>query len=145
MDLKSLSTAELITIVISGLSLIVSLIALIRDFCTRKKVKELRDLEIEKLKTEKERLTKAIVRGFIEDDYFVIENSGEAPATNIRYEGWDDWCNNISENVINFLPPHHCQTIKLYLTMDSPNSKAFKITWDDESGKDHVWSETLGL
>ena len=143
MDIKNLITAENITIAISGLSLIVSLIALIRDFCTRKKVKELRDLEIEKLKTEKERLSKAVVYGFIEDDYFVIENSGEAPASNIRYEGWDDWCGNISEKIIRYLPPHHKQSIELYLTMDSPSSKKFKITWDDESGKDHVWCETL--
>lgn len=143
MDIKNLITAENITIAISGLSLIVSLIALIRDFCTRKKVKELRDLEIEKLKTEKERLSKAVVYGFIEDDYFVIENSGEAPASNIRYEGWDDWSDNISANMINYLPAHHSHTIKLYLTNDSPNSRTFKITWDDESGKDHVWCETL--
>ena len=140
-----MSTYEIITILIAGLALLVSIIALIRDFCTRKKVQELTNLEIEKLKAERESKSKAIVYGFIEDDSFVIENCGEALASNIRYEGWDDWCDNISKNIINYLPPHHSQSIKLYLTKDSPNSKTFKITWDDESGKDHVWSETLNL
>ena len=140
-----MSTYEIITILIAGLALIVSIIALIRDFCTRKKVQELTNLEIEKLKAEKESKSKAIVYGYIDDDCFVIENSGEAAASNIRYEGWDDWCDNISKNIINYLPPHRSQSIKLYLTMDSPSSKTFKITWDDDSGKDHVWSEKLDL
>jgi hypothetical protein len=140
-----MSTYEIITILIAGLALIVSIIALIRDFCTRKKVQELTNLVIEKLKAEKESKSKAIVYGYIDDDCFVIENSGEAAASNVRYEGWDDWCDNISKNIINYLPPHRSQSIKLYLTMDSPNSKTFKITWDDESGKDHVWSEKLDL
>ena len=140
-----MSTFENITTVISILALVVSSVALWRDILTRKKVDELRELEIEKLKYEKESQSKAVVYGYIDDDYFIIENSGEAPASNIRYEGWDDWCDNISKNIINYLPPHHSQSIKLYLTMDSPNSKTFKITWDDESGKDHVWSETLNL
>ena len=117
---------DVIALVISGLGLIVSIIALIRDFCTRKKVQEL-------------------VYGYIENDCFIIENSGEAPASNIRYEGWDDWSSNISHNMISYLPPHHNHSIELYLTMDSPNSGTFKITWDDEAGKDHVWSETLDL
>ncbi len=136
---------DIIVIIISGLGLIVSVIALIRDFYTRKKVQELTNLEIEKLRAEKENKMKANLYGYIEDDYFVIENCGEAPASNIRYEGWDGWCDNISNNIIKYLPPHHTQTIQLYLTMDSPDSKSFKITWDDESGKDHVWSETLDL
>lgn len=136
---------DIIVIIISGLGLVVSVIALIRDLCTRKKVKELTELQIERIKAEKDRQTKAVVYGYIEDDYFVIENSGEAPASNIRYEGWDDWCGNISKNIVNYLPPHHSHSIQLYLTMDSPNSRTFKITWDDESGKDHVWSETLDL
>lgn len=134
---------DIIIITISGLGLIVSVIALIRDFYTRKKVQELTNLEIEKLRAEKESKMKANVYGYIEGDYFVIYNCGEAPASNIRYEGWDDWCDNISKNIINYLPPHQNQLIELYLTKDSPSSKTFKITWDDESGKDHVWSETL--
>ena len=140
-----MSTFEVITTVISILALVVSGVAFWRDFLTRKKVDELRELEIEKLKYEKERQSKAVVYGYIDDDNFVIENSGEAPASNIRYEGWDDWCDNISKNIINYLPPHHSQSIKLYLTMDSPCSSTFKITWDDESGKYHVWSKTLYL
>lgn len=136
---------DIIVIIISGLGLIVSVIALIRDFYTRKKVQELTNLEIEKLRAEKENMMKANVYGRIDDDFFVIENYGEAPALNIRYEGWDDWCDNISKNIIQTLPPHHSQSIQLYLTMDSPNSKEFKITWDDEFGKDHVWSDTLDL
>ena len=140
-----MSKFEIITIVISILALVVSAIALWRDLRTRKKVDELRDLEIEKLKVEKERQLKAIVYGYIDEDSFVIENSGEAPATNIRYEGWDDWGDDSSENVIKYLSPHHNQSIRLYLTMDSPESKVFKITWDDNSGKNHVWKETLDL
>jgi hypothetical protein len=136
---------DIIVIIISGLGLIVSVIALIRDFYTRKKVQELTNLQIEKINNEKENMMKAKVYGRIDDDFFVIENYGEAPALNIRYEGWDDWCDNISKNIIQTLPPHHSQSIQLYLTMDSPNSKEFKITWDDEFGKDHVWSDTLDL
>lgn len=136
---------DIIVISISGLGLIVSVIALIRDFFTRKKVQELTNLQIEKINNEKENMMKAKVYGRIDDDFFVIENYGEAPASNIRYEGWDDWCDNISKNIIQTLPPHHSQSIQLYLTMDSPNSKEFKITWDDEFGKDHVWSDTLDL
>lgn len=136
---------DIIVISISGLGLIVSVIALIRDFFTRKKVQELTNLQIEKINNEKENMMKAKVYGRIDDDFFVIENYGEAPALNIRYEGWDDWCDNISKNIIQTLPPHHSQSIQLYLTMDSPNSKEFKITWDDEFGKDHVWSDTLDL
>ena len=139
-----MSIAETITIVISGLGLLFSVIALIRDWKTRKRVDELNDLQIEMLKAQKESLSKAIVYGYIDDDKnFVIENSGEAPASNIRYEGWDDWCDNISKNIIKYLPPHHSQTIELCLTKDSPSSQTFKITWDDASGKDHVWCETL--
>ena len=140
-----MNTFEIITTVISILALVVSSVALWRDFLTRKKVDELRELEIEKLKYEKERQSKAVVYGFIDDDYFIIENSGEAPASNIRYEGWDDWCDNISKSVINYLPPHHRQSIRLYLTKDSPQSKAFKITWDDEFGNGHIWSEIIEL
>lgn len=136
---------DIIVIIISGLGLIVSVIALIRDFYTRKKVQELTNLQIEKINNEKENMMKAKVYGRIDDDFFVIENYGEAPALNIRYEGWDDWCDNISKNIIQTLPPHHSQSIQLYLTMDSPNSKEFKITWNDEFGKDHVWSDTLDL
>ena len=140
-----MSTFEIITTVISILALVVSGVALWRDIFTRKKVDELRKLEIEKLKYEKERQSKAVVYGYIDDDYFIIENSGEAPASNIRYEGWDDWCDNISKSVINYLPPHHRQSIRLYLTMDSPEAQIFKITWDDDSGRNHVWSESLSL
>lgn len=140
-----MSIFEIITTVISIFALFVSGIALWRDFLTRKKVDELHDLEIEKLKYEKERQSKAVVYGYVDDDYFIIENSGEAPASNIRYVGWDDWCDDVSKNVINYLPPHHRQSIKLYLTMDSPEAKTFKIIWDDDSGKDHVWSESLSL
>ena len=107
-----MSTFEIITTVISILALVVSGVALWRDIFTRKKVDELRELEIEKLKYEKERQSKAVVYGYIDDDYFIIENSGEAPASNIRYEGWDDWCENISKSVINYLPPHHRQSIR---------------------------------
>lgn len=137
---------DIIVIIISGLGLIVSVIALVRDLCTRKKVNELRDLEIERLKMEKERQSKAIIYGYIDKDSedFIIENSGEAPANNIRYEGWGEWDDNLS-NVINYLPPHHCQPISLTITMDSPRSETFKLTWDDESGKDHEWSETLSI
>lgn len=140
-----MSTFEVITTVISILALVVSGVAFWRDFLTRKKVDELRELEIEKLKYEKERQSKAVVYGYIDDDNFVIENSGEAPASNIRYEGWDDWYDNPSKNVINYLPPHHSLSIRLYLTMDSPQSKVFKITWDDDSGNDHIWSEIIEL
>lgn len=140
-----MSTFEIITTVISILALVVSGVALWRDIFTRKKIDELRELEIEKLKYEKERQSKAVVYGYIDDDYFIIENSGEAPASNIRYEGWDDWCDNISKSVINYLPPHHRQSIRLYLTMDSPEAQIFKITWDDDSGRNHVWSESLSL
>lgn len=136
---------DIIIICISGLGLVVSIIALIRDFFTRKKVQELTNLQIEKINNEKENMMKANVYGRIDDDFFVIENYGDAPALNIRYEGWDDWCDNISKNIIQTLPLHHSQSIQLYLTMDSPNSKEFKITWDDEFGKDHVWSDTLDL
>lgn len=136
---------DIIVIIISGLGLIVSVIALIRDFYTRTKVQELTNLEIEKLKAEKENKKKANVYGFVHDDHFVIENNGEAAASNIRYEGWDDWCDSITKNTISYLPPHHSQTIELCLTMDSPSSKTFKITWDDESGKNHVWSETMSI
>ena len=140
-----MSAFEIITTVISILALVVSGVALWRDFLTRKKVDELRELEIEKLKHEKERQSKAMVYGYVDDDYFIIENSGEAPASNIRYEGWDDWYDNPSKNVINYLPPHHSQSIRLYLTMDSPELNIFKIIWDDDSGKDHVWTETIKL
>ena len=142
-----MSTYEIITIIIGLLTLLATVIGICkrRDRNKEKKENELNDLEIERLKAEKERLSKAIVYGYIDDDYFVIENAGEAPASNIRYEGWDDWCDNISKNIISYLPPHHKQAIELYLTMDSPSSKTFKITWDDESGKDHVWSEKLDL
>ena len=134
-----------IALLISFFSLGWGIFVYYRENKTRKIVKELNSLEIEKLKAEKERLSKAIVYGYIEDDFFVIENSGEAPASNIRYEGWDDWNNNISHNMINYLPPHHKHSIELYLTMDSPSSNTFKIMWDDDSGKDHVWSNTLDL
>ena len=134
-----MSAFEIISIVISILALGVSGIALWREINTRKKVDELRDLEIEKLKAEKERQSKAVIYGYIEDDYFIIENSGDAPASNIRFEGWsEDTTNNTS-----YLPPHHTDSIRLYITMDSPAYNKFKITWDDESGKDHVWCETL--
>lgn len=145
MDLKSLSTAELITIVISALSLIVSAIALVRDFCTRKKVQELTNLEIEKLKAEKEKKKKANVYGYVHDDHFVIENNGEAPASNIRYEGWQDWSIDAKEKVVKYLSSNHQKEIKLWACADSPSEVTFRILWDDESGKDHEWSETLSI
>ena len=140
-----MSTFEIITTVISILALVVSGVALWRDFLTRKKVDELRELEIEKLKREKERQSKAIVYGYIDDDHFIIENSGESPASNIRYEGWQDWGDNSSNNIINFLPPHHNKGIKLWACADSPSEVSFKIVWDDESGKNHEWSKTLNI
>lgn len=140
-----MSTFEIITTVISILALVVSGVALWRDFVTRKKVDELRELEIEKLKHEKERQSKAIVYGYIDDDHFIIENSGESPALNIRYEGWQDWGDNSSNNTIHFLPPHHNKGIKLWACADSPSEVSFKIVWDDESGKNHEWSETLNI
>ena len=136
---------DIIVIVISGLGLIVSAIALIRDFYTRKKVQELTNLEIEKLRTERENKTKATLYGFIEGDFFVIENSGEAAASNVRYKGWSEWGGDTTENLIKFLPAHHKKEIKLYATADSPAEAEFKIMWDDESGKDHEWKETLNI
>lgn len=140
-----MTSSEIITISISALSLAVSVIALIRDFCTRTKVAELRNLEIEKLKAEKEQQSKAVLYCYIDEDDFVIENSGDAPASNIRYEGWDDWCNSISNKIRSYLPPHNNQRIKLTLTMDSASSGDFKIIWDDDSGKNHAWSQTLEI
>lgn len=134
-----MSIYEITSIAIAFLALVVSGIALGMDICTRKKVNELHDLEIEKLKAEKERQSRAIIYGYIEDDYFIIENSGDAPASNIRFEGWSEG----TTNDTSYLPPHHTDSIRLYITMDSPAYNKFKITWDDESGKDHVWSETL--
>jgi hypothetical protein len=64
-----MSIYEKTTILIAALALVVSITALIIDFCTRKKLQELTDLEIEKLKAEKERGQKAILFGFIADDY----------------------------------------------------------------------------
>lgn len=140
-----MSTSEIIAVTISGLGLIVSIIALIRDFCTRKKVQELTNLEIEKLKTERENKTKATLYGIIEGDFFVIENSGEAAASNIRYKGWPEWGGCTTENVIKFLPAHHKKEIKLDATVDSPAEAEFIIIWDDESGKNHEWKETLNI
>ena len=60
---------DIIVIIISGLGLIVSVIALIRDFYTRKKVQELTNLEIEKLRAEKENKMKANLYGYIEEEY----------------------------------------------------------------------------
>ena len=140
-----MSIYELITIIISGLALVVSGLAFWRDFLTRKKVDELHDLEIEKLKAEKERLSKAVVYGYIEEDYFVIENSGDSPALNVRYEGWQDWSCDSLNNVITYLPPHHDKPIKLYACADSPLNAIFKILWDDKSGKNHVWCEKLNI
>ena len=140
-----MSIFEIITTIISILALIVSGIALWRDFLTRKKVDELHDLEIEKLKSEKERQSKAVVYGYINDDFFIIENSGESLATNIRYEGWQDWDAESSSNIIKILPPHHKKEIKLWACADSPSEANFKIVWDDDSGKNHVWSETLNI
>lgn len=137
--------SEIIAVTISGLGLIVSIIALIRDFYTRKKVQELTNLEIEKLKTEKESKTKAILYGFIEGDFFVIENSGEAAASNVRYKGWPEWGGSTTENVIKFLPALRKKEIKLYATADSPAEAEFKIMWDDESGNNHEWKETLNI
>lgn len=138
-----MSTSEIIAVTISGLGLIVSIIALIRDFCTRKKVQELTNLEIEKLKAEKENKKKANVYGFVHDDHFVIENIGEASASNVRYEGWQDWGEDPSMNVLSYLPPNRNKEIKLWASADSPSMVTFKILWDDEFGKNHEWSETL--
>ncbi len=136
---------DIIVITISGLGLIVSVIALIRDFYTRKKVQELTNLEIEKLKVEKENKKKANVYGYVHDDHFVIENDGEAPASNIRYEGWQDWSVESKENVIKYLPSNRQKEIKLWACADSPAEVTFRILWDDDSGKDHKWSETLSI
>ena len=140
-----MSTFEIITTVVSILALVVSGVALWRDILTRKKVDELRELEIEKLKYEKESQSKAVVYGYIDDDYFIIENSGEAPASNIRYEGWDDWCVESKDNLIKYLPSNHQKEIKLWACADSPAEVTFRILWDDDSGKDHEWSETLSI
>ena len=136
---------DILVIIISGLGLVVSVIALIRDFYTRKKVQELTNLEIEKLKAEKEKLSKAIVSGFIEDGCFVIDNSGEAVASNIRYEGWDDMNQNISKKIKKTLEARQRQIIVLKKLTAAPPSSYFKIIWDDKSGKDHVWSDILDL
>ena len=134
---------DIIVIIISGLGLIVSVIALIRDFYTRKKVQELTNLEIEKLRVEKENKKKANVYGYVHDDHFVIENNGEASASNIRYEGWQDWSVESKDNVVKYLPSNHQKNIKLWACADSPAEVTFRILWDDESGKNHEWSETL--
>lgn len=136
---------DIIVIIISGLGLVVSIIALIRDFYTRKKVQELTNLEIEKLKAEKENKKKANVYGFVHDDHFIIENDGEASASNIRYEGWQDWSVDSKDNVIKYLPSNHKKEIKLWSCADSPAEVTFRILWDDDSGKDHEWFETLSI
>lgn len=140
-----MSIYELLTIIISVLAFAVSAIALWRDYLTRKKVDELHDLEIEKLKAEKEDKKKANVYGYVHDDHFVIENDGEAPASNIRYEGWQDWSIDAKENVVKYLSSNHQKKIKLWACADSPSEVTFRILWDDESGKDHEWSETLSI
>ena len=136
---------DIILIIISVLSLIVSIIALIRDFCTRKKVQELTNLEIEKLKSEKENKAKAKLYGFIDEDFFVIENSGEADASNVRYQGWPVWGDSTTDNIIKFLPAHRKKEIRLYATVDSPEEAEFRIVWDDKSGENHEWKETLNI
>lgn len=89
--------------------------------------------------------SKAMVYGYIEEDNFIIENVGEAIAHNVRYEGWEDWNDESSEFRISDLPPHKNRSIKLWITKDSPSQCTFKITWDDESGKGHVWEEELNI
>lgn len=133
-----MSTSEIIALVISGGSLVVSIVALVRDFCTRKKVDELTNLQIESLKAEKEKQSKAILYGYIDGDHFYVENSGEAAASNVRIEGWGDYD-------LGYLPAHDFHSFDLGLTKDSPSQSTFKITWDDESGKGHVWEETLNM
>lgn len=126
-----MSISEIITISISELGLVISVITLVMEFHTRKKVQEMQ--------------SKAMVYGYIDEDYFIIENVGEAIAHNVRYEGWEDWNDESSEYRISDLPPHKNRSIKLWITKDSPSQSTFKITWDDESGKGHVWEETLKM
>lgn len=133
-------TSDIITIVISSLSLAVSIIALISELITKKKVNKLTDLEIERLKTETERSKKAIVYGYIENDCFIIKNKGEALATNVKYDGWPDWEKNNSFATIH---PYDSKCIDLYSTKDSPSQCRFSIVWDDEIGENHKWSEVL--
>lgn len=137
-----MSTSEIIALVISGGSLVVSIVALVRDFCTRKKVDELTNLQIESLKAEKEKQSKAIVHGYIEGGYFVVQNSGEAHAKNVRCKGWEDWEDGAE---IDTIAPHDGYKIDLCLTKDSPSQCCFTIVWDDDSGKDHMWSNTLNI
>ena len=133
-----MSTSEIIALVISGGSLVVSIVALVRDFCTRKKVDELTNLQIESLKAEKEKQSKAILYGYIDGDHFYVENSGEAAASNVRIDGWGDYD-------LGYLPAHDFRSFDLCLTKDSPSQSTFKITWDDESGKGYVWEKTLNM
>ena len=131
--------------IISGLAFLVSVVALVMEFRTRREVRKLTKLEIEKLEREKEQQSKAILYGYIEEDYFVIKNSGEAKASNVRYEGWRDWSEENKKCVIPYLLPYESHEVKLWKTIDSPLQSTFKITWDDESGKGHVWEETLNM
>ena len=137
-----MSKSEIITIVISAFGLVISFITFILELCTRKKVRKLTSLEIEKLEKEKERQSNAIVHGYIEDYCFVITNSGGAHATNVRCEGWEDWDEALFLDTI--APGSSCK-IDLYLTKDSPSQCCFTVVWDDESGKEHVWKQTLNV
>lgn len=133
-----MSISEIITISISGLGLVISVVALVMEFRTRREVRKLTKLEIEKLEREKEQQSKAILYGYIDGDHFYVENSGEAAASNVRIDGWGDYD-------LGYLPAHDFRSFDLCLTKDSPSQSTFKITWDDESGKGYVWEKTLNM
>lgn len=143
--MKCMSTYEIITIFISFIALGVSIATFFRDLCTRNKVQKLTELQIEILEKEKENAKKANVFGVIESGCFIIENSGDDDAVNIRYEGWDDIKHNISNKINKTLKAHKSQNIELIKLTAAPSSSNFKIIWDDKSGKDHVWSANLSL
>jgi len=135
------TTIDIVAIIFSAIGVIISAITAWRDWRTRKEVKELRTLEIEKIRHDLAELKKAKVFCYIHEGYFVIENKGNSDATNIRYSGWDDSDNEIKNNIVSILPAHHKQKIKLSLLISDDTSTAdFEVTWDDEYGIDNVWS-----
>lgn len=140
-----MSTYEIITIVLSAFALVVSIATFFRDLCTRKKVQKLTELQIEKLENERENAKRANVFGRLESGCFIIENSGDDDAVNIRYVGWDDMDQNISKKLNKTLRSNQKQIIELKKLTAAPSSSYFKIIWDDKSGKDHVWSDNLIL
>lgn len=137
------NTIDIIAIFISGLSFILSVIALIGDIRIKKQQRKINAYQLKKIENAKQEESKADLFIRIESKdsdtfIFTIENKGKCKASNIYIKDLDSksyLLNNISNQFPISIEPTSLLIFEIEKYCDMPNKVSLQAEWEDKLGK----------